>query len=321
MLDYRLKTCTEDPMNFPTALEGYWIARKRDFSPNTIRDYSLTFDRFNQYIGTNTQIETITTQNINAFLNHIKTTKNLGDKTMANVWMALSSFFTWAEGELKITHPISKQIPCPKYRRPVIEEYSEAEVKSMLAACEYNAAWHSRTGKVARNRRPTAKRDQSIVVTLLETGIRASELCDLTLADYDKDRGQLNIRHGKGDKQRFVYVADSARRYLWRYLATRTTTKKSDPLFATDTNNHMSRDSLLDMIYACADRAGVKKANVHKFRHTFAINFLRNGGNLLELKKLLGHEKLETLQIYVELAQADLARVMRTASPADRWRL
>ena len=92
-------------MNFATALDGYWIARKRDFSPNTIRDYSLTFARFGDYLGTATQIETVTTQKINAFLNHIKTTKKLGDKSMANIWMALSSFFTWAETELRITHP------------------------------------------------------------------------------------------------------------------------------------------------------------------------------------------------------------------------
>jgi site-specific recombinase XerD len=87
------------------------------------------------------------------------------------------------------------------------------------------------------------------------------------------------------------------------------------------TNRAISRDNLLNMVVATARRAGVAKANLHKFRHTFATNFLRNGGNLLELKRLLGHESLATLQIYVELSQADLSRALRTASPADRWRV
>jgi integrase/recombinase XerD len=203
----------------------------------------------------------------------------------------------------------------------VIEEYSETDIKAMVAACLENSAWSAKSGKIARNRRPTGKRDQAIVVVLVETGIRASELCDLEMRDYDQKKGQLHIRHGKGDKSRFVYLADSAQRYLWRYLAARKDVRPNDPLFATSTNRRISRDNLLNLIVSVAGRAGVASANVHKFRHTFAINFLRNGGNVLELKKLMGHEKIETLLIYVELAQADLARAMRTASPADHWRL
>lgn len=57
------------------------------------------------------------------------------------------------------------------------------------------------------------------------------------------------------------------------------------------------------------------------FRHTFAITFLRNGGNVLELQRLLGHEKMDTLRIYVELAQLDLANAQAAASPADHWGL
>lgn len=307
-------------MNFSTALEGYWLSRKRDFSQNTINDYTLTFRRFAEHIG-DLHVEQITAQHINSFLNHTQTKHNLSSKTVKNMWIALSSFFTWAKVELTITHPIQNQIPIPKYKRPIIDEYTKTEVIAMISACQHNSSWNSQRGRVARSKRPTAKRDQAIVVLLVETGIRASELCDLTIADYDKDKSQIFIRHGKGNKQRYLYIADSAKRYLWRYLADRPGATPTDPLFATDTNRSLKRDSLFNMILSCAQRAGIEKANVHKFRHTFAINFLRNGGNLLELKKLLGHEKLDTLQIYVELAQADLARAMRTASPADHWRL
>lgn len=75
------------------------------------------------------------------------------------------------------------------------------------------------------------------------------------------------------------------------------------------------------MIVATAARAGVSHANVHKFRHTFAITFLRNGGNVLELQKLLGHERMETVRTYAELAAMDLANAQAHASPADNWGL
>lgn len=75
------------------------------------------------------------------------------------------------------------------------------------------------------------------------------------------------------------------------------------------------------MITATARRAGVSHANVHRFRHTFAITFLRNGGNVLALQKLMGHEKMDTLRVYVELAQMDLQKAQQLASPADRWGL
>jgi integrase/recombinase XerD len=307
-------------MNFTAALEGYWIARRREFSPNTIKDYSRTYDHFAEFVG-DKEIEVIDSVVINKFFNHSQKTRNLKDKSLANMWMALSSFWTWAEGELKCPHPMRGKVPCPKYRRPTIEEYSEVEVKAMIASCMENSAWNSRSGKTTRTKRPTGTRDQAIVVTLLETGMRASELCDLRIRDYDQKKGQINIRHGKGDKQRFVYIADSAQRYLWKYMVTRKDVRPDDPLFATTTNRAISRDNLLNMVVATAKRAGVQKANLHKFRHTFATNFLRNGGNLLELKRLLGHESLSTLQIYVELSQADLSRALRTASPADRWRV
>ncbi|MCB0182650.1 MAG: site-specific integrase, partial [Caldilineaceae bacterium] len=74
------------------------------------------------------------------------------------------------------------------------------------------------------------------------------------------------------------------------------------------------------MIVRLGERANVPGAGVHRFRHTFAVNFLRNGGNVFELQELLGHEDIKTLSVYIKLSEQDIDAAQRH-SPADNWRL
>ncbi|RIK41626.1 MAG: hypothetical protein DCC55_11455 [Chloroflexi bacterium] len=308
-------------MKFGRALEGYWLEKEQDFSPHTVRDYQYTFERFRQFIG-DCDVAEITSDDIRRFLNiHLVKKFKLSDKSRCNAWVALASFWTWAEHELKVEHVIRGRIKQPSYRKPLIVPYTELEVRSMLAAVEYTAGWTGRAGGSARSRRPTGLRDRAILLTLFDTGVRASELTEFEVRDYLQEQGQLTVRHGKGDKRRIVVLGQTGRKALWHYLASREDLRPSDPLFATRTGAKLGRSELLHMIQRAAKRSGVTHANVHKFRHSFAINFLRNGGNLLELQEMLGHEKLETIRIYAKLAEVDLAAAQRRASPADRWRL
>lgn len=169
--------------------------------------------------------------------------------------------------------------------------------------------------------RPTALRDRSIILLLFDTGIRASELCALTIADYDTDRGRLIVRHGKGDKPRYLYPGDRTRKTLWRYLAERTDAKPNEPLFATRTKQHIDRGYLRSMLKRLGDKASVSNVFPHRFRHTFAISFLRAGGRIEELQKILGHESLDMVLHYARLAEIDIERAGRDHSPADKWKL
>jgi integrase/recombinase XerD len=170
-------------------------------------------------------------------------------------------------------------------------------------------------------KRPSALRDRALILALLDTGIRASELTAPKMRDYEPKRGQLIMHHGKGDKQRVVLLGTAARQGLWRYLTTRPDARQDDPLFATREGTTLQRISPRLLIFRIGQRAGVPDAGVHRFRHTFAVDFLRNGGNLLALQDLLGHERLDTVQIYAKQAEVDLERQQKGASPADRWRL
>lgn len=307
-------------MTFSAALDGYWLSRRRDFSPNTINDYTRTFARFTAHIA-DAPVNSITTNEIHTFLNHLRLKQKLAAKTVANAWTALSSFWSWAELELNLPHPMRGKIECPHVTAPVVEIYTEVEIKALLASCDQTTTWRTRTGRMTTSVRPTALRDKAIIVTLIEVGLRASELCKLTLADYNRQQGRLHIRHGKGGKDRVVFISDTCKKHLWRYLATRPDMAPNAPLFATNKETHMNRDMLLKMIRVTADRAGVHHAFIHKFRHTFAVNFLRNGGNVLELQSMLGHERMETVRIYAKLAEVDLAAAQRRSSVADNWRL
>lgn len=245
------KKTPKSPITFTTALDGYWLARQRDFSPNTVNDYKRTFAKFATHVG-DKPLAAIDTIDINLFLNDLRLTQKLATKTVANAWTALSSFFTWAETELQLPHPIRGKIECPQPAESVIETYTIVEIKALLASCAQTSTWRTRNGRLTTSVRPTAERDKAIIVTLVETGLRASELCNLTLADYNQQQGRLHIRHGKGDKDRLVFISDTCKKHLWRYLATRPDAKPADPLFATNNNTHLDRDMLLKMIRATA---------------------------------------------------------------------
>ena len=116
-------------------------------------------------------------------------------------------------------------------------------------------------------------------------------------------------------------MGNAVRRSLWRYLVTRD--DKDDeraPLF-TANQRSLNRDSLRHLVARLGDVAQIRKCHPHRFRHTFAITYLRCGGDVFSLQRLLGHGSLEMVQHYARLAQVDIEQAHRRASPADNWRL
>jgi integrase/recombinase XerD len=116
---------------------------------------------------------------------------------------------------------------------------------------------------------------------------------------------------------------------LWRYL---TTERKDEPvnapLFLGSEGDPLNRDALLKLLthavyfpVRLGAKARVQDCHPHRFRHTFAMNFLRNGGNAFELQMALGHTTLQMVQTYLVLAQADLDAAHRKVSSVENWRL
>jgi integrase/recombinase XerD len=283
-------------------------------------------------------VASITHDHIDDYLDHLHEA-GLSSKTTANHWTALSSLWTFAETKYNIPHCFRYKVACPRVKRNQPQPYTEYEIKALIRATAYNAPWRGKPETASR--RHWALRDKAIIIVLVDTGIRASELCALTLADYDPKIGQLVVRHGKGDKLRILPLGDRALDAIDDYLDARKKApvgkkrdrpgrqprvqeiKPEDPLFATNTGSHMERYELLNMITMAAQRAEppVQGANCHRFRHTFAINYLRRYPNVYTLQAVLGHSTLDTVRLYVQIAEVDVHQAHRTASVADNWRL
>lgn len=307
-------------MNLSNVLQGYWLSRRRDLSINTQRDYSLTFRRLQEYLG-DPEFSEIDGKSLNLFLDHLVDEYELGKKTILNAWIALSALWTWAAVELKAPHVVREFVNRPKPQDVVIKAYTKDDVQRILDACEWFDAWSPALNDTVRTGTQNANRDKAIIMLMVDGGLRVSEVCQLTIGDYEPKRGQVMIRHGKGDKKRVVYLGDTSRKAIWRYLAERKNPQKGDPLFVTREGTHLWRNNVRRAVVLAAERSGVEGATCHRFRHTFAINFLRNGGNLFALQEMLGHASLEMVRRYAKIAELDLETAQRRASVADNWRL
>lgn len=313
-------------MLWTDALEGYWLARRRDFSRYTVRGYAQVFKEFGASVGPTMHVEAINRDHVRAFLNGMAA-RGLADKTVLNAWVALSSFWSWAEDDLGVRHVVRDGVQKPKARRPQIDPYSEQEVAAILAEVELGNEWATPAGKRVRSKRPSAARDRAIILVLLDAGLRAQELCDLRIEDVDLKTGKARIRHGKGDKERLVWLGEAARKAIWRYLVGRKGAQAGEALFCSARAGRGAKVRPLEVgnvrhiVQRIAERAGVDGSNLHRFRHTFAVSFLRNGGSVLALQALLGHENMATVRIYARLAEVDLRDAHKRASPADNWNL
>lgn len=307
-------------MKLTDAIQGYFLEKRSRFSKRTLGSYRYWLSYFVGFMG-DVDFETITSNDVRRFLAWLEDDKGLSRRSVHDGWVVLSSLWSWAETELETPHIIRHKVKRPEFTQRAIEIFTQAQVKAILRAVGQPRTWQTSTGKTVRAARPCLERDRAIILVLLDSGIRASELCALTVGDYETERGRLHIRHGKGDKGRFIFLGDRARKAIWRYMATRPGARATDPLFATVSNNHIDRHNLRHMLEVNGKIAGVPNVHPHRFRHTMAVEFLRNGGNVFELQQILGHAQLSTVQIYVRLAEIDLETAGRRGSPADAWKL
>ena len=323
-------------LSLSKAIEGFLSFKSAEgLSDRSVDSYDRLLKKWMEHVG-DKEIGKITSADLTGYLSWLRTdytphrfsgkTDPLSPKTLRNVWVTFSSFFVWASRDLHIANPM-KDVPSPRFKVAPVEPFSQAEVEAMLKVCLYSREVRPGNRKSFVMRLPNGYRDQGIIMVLVDTGLRAMELCSLRVRNVDLKTGKVDIRHGaaggaKGGKGRTVYLGKTARRAVWRYLAEREDGNDPDAfVFSARDDKPFNPSSLRHLIQSIADRAGVKNAYPHRFRHTFAITYLRSGGDVFTLQSLLGHSGLDMVRRYSLIADLDVEKAHRKASPADNWHL
>lgn len=300
------------------AIEGYFLyVDARRLSKRTTKTYRTIFNKFQHFLDNDPSINSVTVHQVEKFLASVP---HLTKKTLLNYHIGLSALWTWALGEELVEKHIVRKVARPRPEKRAIQPLSKEDVRAMLEACGQTNPY-TRPGKRAcQNSRPTETRDRAIVLLLLDTGIRASELSGLTITNTDLKNRKILV-FGKGSKERVIPFSASTGKAIWRYRTTRPNIQPKDALFLTSQENPLDSDALRLLVKRLGHRAGVANAHPHRFRHTFAINFLRNGGNAYVLQMLLGHSTLDMVKRYLLLAGNDAEAAHQLASPVANWRL
>lgn len=312
------------------AIEGFLLEKQAQrLSPYTIKDYTVAFRKLQAFLG-DPVFASITLDQMRAFMADLGKPRQpdgiaprpvmvLSKKTMLNVHTALSALWTWAVTEGLTKRHLLHEIPRPEKR--AVTPFTEQDIKTLLAACDRSKPYERPGKKTSDHGRATGLRDRAIILLLLDTGIRASELSDMQIQQVDIKNKRIRVM-GKGSKERMLPISPTTTKAVWRYLSTQRKDEAVDqPLFLTLVGRAVTRTGLLQLLNSLGERAGVPNCHPHRFRHTFAVNFLRNGGNAYELQMSLGHSTLEMVKTYLSLSEADLENAHKRASPVEKWRL
>lgn len=225
--------------------------------------------------------------------------------TVRTRFKGLHRFCGWlvAEGEID-QHPMQGMTAPDPAARPV-PVLTDDQLAALIKACG--------------GRDFTSRRDEAIIRTLLDTGVRVSELCGLTVADVDLDR-EMTLVHGKGSKVRPVYFSSRTVRALDRYLRVRRSHRWAhlDALWLTQ-RGALSTDGARERVKIRGREAGIPDLHPHMFRHVFAHDFLINGGQERDLKRLAGWSSDVMLERYgASAADARAAAAARRMARGDR---
>ena len=214
---------------------------------------------------------------------------------------SLHAFGTWLREEEWVERDLFARVAVPKAPRLVKATLTAAEVQLLLAT--------------AKEGRRTPLRDEAILLFLLDTGARAQEVCTLRVDAIDWQQRIAKL-YGKGNKERYVPFSPVTAKGMQRY-GLRERKGHSDRFFESEEGHPLSRSGLTQICRRLSRQAGIH-VTPHKCRHTFSIEYLRGGGSVFALQKMLGHTSLDMTLRYAALVTDDLVSAHRDHSPLNR---
>lgn len=287
----------------------------QDYKLGTVENYRVCLTQFFKWFEqelSQTDPAHVTPLDIRQYRDKMK--ENYKPKTINKRLTILSVFFRWCAGQGYTATDPTQGIKRMTEAKRAPRWLSRVEVYAILRAAAAAVQVAKLKGNSFTER--VAVRQQAIIVVMLNTGVRVSELCDLLLKDLSLSErsGQLTIRWGKGDKYREIPLNKDARQAVRVWLDTRKS--ESDYLFTTDKNGRMTRQLVSWHLDEIGKAAGVK-FSPHVLRHTFGKNMVDAKVSLDRVSMVMGHTGVDTTAIYTLPSQTDLAREVEKISWLD----
>lgn len=308
--------------NFPALLQRFFtdrLMRQRQASPNTITSYRDAFRlllRFAQQslnkAPSALQLEDLEASFITRFLDHLENSRGNSARTRNTRLAAIHSFFRYAALEEPGHSALIQRvlaIPTKRFERREVEFLVPEETEALLAAPNLNT-W-------------TGRRDRALLSLAVDTGLRVSELIGLRCEDVALGSGAHVRCEGKGRKERSTPLSKPVKKILHQWLKERHA-RPEDPLFPSIRGGTLSRDAVE---YLLAKHVAVARENCpsmakkrispHVLRHSTAMNLLHHGVDRTVIALWLGHERVETTQVYLHANIKLKEKILEMTTPPN----
>ncbi|MES2461087.1 MAG: tyrosine recombinase, partial [Armatimonadota bacterium] len=285
----------------------------RGASPHTVKAYAEDLSQFVEYARLQTpspDLMGIDTPFLRAYLASLRADKGLARTTIARKGASLRAFFRYLARRGIVPHSPAQNLETPRKTTPLPKFLSEDAVSLLLQAPDAS--------------RPDGLRDRAILETLYASGVRGGELAALNLQDILReetdDEAALQIRRGKGNKERLALLGKAAVVALDEYLQSgrpvllANGSRATDALFLNKLGGRLSDRGVRRLFDKyCTAVASAHKITPHTLRHSFATHLLDNGADLRVVQELLGHSDLSTTQIYTHVTTTRLKKAYDAA--------
>lgn len=272
-----------------------YLMVERNYSDKTVLSYNNDLSKFIDYlrICKIENVNDVTKNDIRAFFLSLKD-NNLSNRTLGRYYSSLNSFFKYLlEHEVILNNPL-ELIDYPKYTKKVPEFVYESKIDNLL-----NTSITDNIQFDARNR--------LIVYLLLDSGIRLSELVNIKVNDIDFNDRSIKV-FGKGSKERYVFFTSKTLEKMKEWIIFRNELAICDNLLINYKGEKLSPRSVERIIKKIGEVNDLD-LHPHMLRHTFATDLLNKGADIRMIQELLGHENLDTTQIYTHISDAHIKEV------------
>jgi site-specific recombinase XerD len=315
-------------MKLQAAIHGFLMDRElRNHSPNTLRTYRSQLRVVARWLEEQgvTDVEDVTITNLRAFLVHTQqrpassinprrpsdaSGQTLTVATMQGYVKAIKVLFGWLVDEEVLARNPAARLQKPSGEKRLRVSFSDEHLSALFGVCDLETS--------------LGFRDYTLMLMLLDTGIRVEELCKITLDDVRE--GYVTI-WGKGRKEREVGITPTTAKFLWKYINLHRAAESDavKTLFTNIRGRPMTPSGVEQVFDKVAEAAGLADDVVvtpHKLRHTFARTWLERGGDVYSLSRLLGHSSVKITEIYLEDFKSRQARVQYAQfSPLGKLRV